>query len=337
MRTVGRYLLTAAVWVWCGAAAAGGPDDLAGRRLYEVIPTKTPPKIDGRLDDACWKDVPVMGQFTLTLTGDGPAVNAPTDARLVYQGRFLYIGVTCHDPHPERIHRRIAAADSSAVCGDDAIEIFIHPDPQADAYYQLAANAIGTRYDGRKLDGSWNGTWQVRGAVGKADWTLEFAIDLASLGRVPWPGAVWGFNMNRERPSADPREYQCWSDTGGAFHSPERFGRIVFGGPFSGLRRIELIASSRLALQTITLEQQIARNLQVIERMWARLPANQRHKHARTHTDVKNTWTQLRRRYASQRGLTPHQWWEFTQALRRLHAQSERVAWACRFHQLLNE
>ena len=330
-------VIAAMGWVWSVSAVPGGSDDLLNRRVYEVMPVPTAPRIDGRLDDPCWSTAPIMGQFTLTLTGAGPAVDAPTEARLVYKGRFLYIAVTCHEPHPERILRRITAHDVSAVCGDDAIEVFIHPDPTTDVYYQLAASAIGTRYDGCRFDGSWNGTWQARARVGPRAWTLELAVDLASLGRLPQPGQVWGFNMDRERPSATPRQYQCWSDTGGPFHTPERFGRIVFGGAFAGLRRVELIESARWAVETLELERRIVASRAVIDRMWASLPADQRRRYAETHTRLTKTWQDLHRAYTDRPDLTVAQWSAFTQALRRVADDADRIAWACRFHQLLNE
>ena len=334
--TLSRNALAVALWVVCGAVTAGDADDLRDRRLYEVVPVKKAPRIDGRLDDACWQGVPVMGGFQLTITACGEAVDAPTEARLVYHGHFLYIGVTCHEPHPERIVRRVTAHDVSAVCGDDAVEIFIHPDLTQGDYYQLAANVIGTRDDGRGLDGSWNGTWQACGAIGKRAWTLEAAVDLRSLGRLPEPGAVWGFNLNRERPSVSPRQYQCWSDTGGAFHTPERFGRIIFGGPFSGLRRVDLVESARLALASLELERQIVSRVRVIDRSWEKLPATQRRRYVAKRTELVRAWQALGRQYADRRTLSAAQWASFVEALRRMCTDADAIAWACRFHELLS-
>ena len=185
-------------------------------------------------------------------------------------------------------------------------------------------------------DGTSGGIVAFR-ATGSVAINAGASIDASALGRVPEPGAAWGFNMNRERPSSDPREYQCWSNTGGAFHTPERFGRIVFAGAFSKLRRIELIEASRHAMRSLELEQALFRNMRLIERMWGRLPSHEQKKHAAAHAELTRTWQQLRSRYGGRQRLTPAQWWAFTQGLDRACAKSDQVAWACRFHELLNE
>ena len=57
-------------------------------------------------------------------------------------------------------------------------------------------------------------------------WAIEMAIPLASLGGVPRPGDVWGFNVCRTDPT---HGLQTLAPVWGAFHRPEKFARLVFG------------------------------------------------------------------------------------------------------------
>jgi hypothetical protein len=225
--------------------------ELGETRMYECPRTAVPPVIDGRLDEACWQQAPVTGQFTLTLNRQGEAPTEPTSARLLYDAQFLYMGITCAEAHPEALKVTVTTRDNVSVCGDDAIEMFFQPDPPDGAYFQLAANSIAAQYDGQAFDGSWDADWQAEAHVGQDAWTLECAIRLSSLGRLPAAGEAWGFNLNREYRAG---EYQCWSNTFGGFHNPGRFGHLIFGGPLACLKRVDLIEAGRCALETLRQE-----------------------------------------------------------------------------------
>ncbi len=66
-------------------------------------------------------------------------------------------------------------------------------------------------------------------------WTVEMAVPFRLLGgNPPRPDNVWGLNLNGSRGvNLEGAGYgwtgwTCWSDTKGAFATPNRFGRLVF-------------------------------------------------------------------------------------------------------------
>jgi hypothetical protein len=66
--------------------------------------------------------------------------------------------------------------------------------------------------------------------VGTDAWTVELAVPLADVGIA----GAFGFNVCRERRPMETLELSCWSPTGGAFGSPERFGVATLGGAWIG-------------------------------------------------------------------------------------------------------
>jgi hypothetical protein len=78
----------------------------------------------------------------------------------------------------------------------------------------------------------WNGESSATGTIGTNAYTIEFRVPFKTLGvEAPRPGTSWGLNVCRNRPSRQPGERaepSCWSQTGGPFHAPYRFGVLRF-------------------------------------------------------------------------------------------------------------
>jgi hypothetical protein len=135
---------------------------------------------------------------------------------------------------------------------DDAVEIFIQPDPKKPVYIGLEMNARGILYDylnvyaqllvkgfdlkGAQLATRINGTLNLTSDRDQG-WTLELAIPLKNFsdfngGRPVAPGTVWAANLNRWDGTEPNRRLSVWSDSAMVRpnpHNPKRFGQLVFG------------------------------------------------------------------------------------------------------------
>lgn len=206
-------------------------------KAFLIIPKiKSPPIIDGRLDERLWRDVPNTTPFTHFKYHTFSEVTTYT--RICYDRHNLYVGFHCSEPEMHRIKAKITTHDGK-VWTDDSVEIFISPsEKKRDEYYHFILNTIGTKYEAYKLDSSWDGNWKARVSSMEDYWEAEVSIPFRTLGiKMAKLGMVFLANFNRSRYVGD-REYSNWSYTGGSFHKPDRFGRIKFGWEVPFIQKI---------------------------------------------------------------------------------------------------
>ena len=273
-----RWLpLAAAVWVSAGAWGEGAMTRKKGQKLPFVltaaIRTGQAPTVDGKLDDACWAQAAVAGEFVLW-GGKGYAAEQ-TDARVLWDDSNLYIGMRCFDSDVTSLKKTVTERDGP-VCGDDCIELFfIPPDnpilakaPKAARYFHIAVNALGTRWDeiGMEAPQRWNGRWAAKTSTHKNRWEVELAIPWSALKTKPADGAVWAVNFNRGLPKRGGRgEYSGWSITFAGFHDPDHLGKIIFldRWPKPGAKAIDPQIIARI-LRTSELEPVLDRTLALV-------------------------------------------------------------------------
>ena len=170
-----------------------------------------------------------------------------TRARLLWDAQALYVGFDADDAD---ITAQFQQRDDPTY-RDDAVEIFINPNPQQEVvYYGFEMNARGVLYDylnynsrtlfkrfdatGVKIATSLRGTLNVRTDTDNG-WSLEAMIPWANFEelsrRPPAAGAVWKVNFNRWDGVEPNRRMSIWSDPQNNEswpHVPSRFGEIVF-------------------------------------------------------------------------------------------------------------
>jgi hypothetical protein len=160
----------------------------AGAAGNVIPPAGSVPVIDGRLDDAVWKQALVLDGFTVT--GGLERAEHPAAVRLVFDRGNLYLGFRCGTPYPGKIRK---ASESGGLWQDDCIEIFLRSAPDAATYDQLLVNAAGL-LDARRLasgnvETNMAGAFKSAAAVTAAGWEAEVALPLTSLGFTAPPEA----------------------------------------------------------------------------------------------------------------------------------------------------
>jgi hypothetical protein len=213
----------------------------------------SPISIDGKLDEAAWKAVSALGDFSCFLTRHGRPTYA-TRAKVLWDDRNLYVGFEADDPD---VWSTITARDGNLWEGE-VCEVYVDPDGDGKNYAELEVNPLNTVID-LKIEREENGAvtdvptfvkWTAEGwttavsvdgdvadRVGKdKGWTVEMAIPLADFaplgGPPPKIGDTWRFQLyriDRSNTLKDP-EYSGWSPTD-TFHRPSHFGYLTFAGP----------------------------------------------------------------------------------------------------------
>src|SRR5437762_5106259 len=70
-----------------------------------------PPAIDGRDDDAVWREAPPITAFQEWRPSEGGPPKLPTEAKIAYDAANLYVFVRAFDPHPDSIITVISRRD----------------------------------------------------------------------------------------------------------------------------------------------------------------------------------------------------------------------------------
>ena len=186
----------------------------------------TDPKVDGKLDDAVWKNVkPMKIQYA---KDNGEILKVKANVYLARHKGDFYIGFYCEEPLMNKNEDSGRRPDSK-VWEENCVDIFFAPAGKK-GVYQLAFNSLGTARTFRKdsKDGKWEPKAVVRTFHGKDFWSAEVKLPISSMTDAKdFIGDIWGMNFCRVRRTVNPGEYSCWSPTFGDFNRPERFGGIV--------------------------------------------------------------------------------------------------------------
>lgn len=212
---------------------------------YEVRRARQTIVIDGKLDDAGWKAAGAI-EFRFPWEQQTGA-KQKTTARVLWNDEFLFLGYDCEDTD---IVAHYAERDDPTY-KDDAVELFLNPDPSQDWYYGMEMNARAVLYDyfyafprmllkrvnfsGVQIATHLRGTLNVTGDKDEG-WSLEVAIPWSNFEELakqlpPRPGSVWTANLNRWDGTEPNRRLSLWSDSGleqAHPHNPKRFGELVF-------------------------------------------------------------------------------------------------------------
>lgn len=202
------------------------PETVQPLPSVNVPVTDAPPTIDGNLSDPVWAKA---ARVRIDLTNMGKDVTKPTEAFLAYDAEKLYIAFRCTESKLDALQKNADERDEFAF-QDDSVEIFFDMQDKDAKYVQLVVNAIGTIYDEKSYDFSWNPEWQAASGREPGAWTVEAAIPFASLGiQSPSIGTTLRGNFYRNRVLGQKEpENMCWSATYGSYHTPIRFGKLTF-------------------------------------------------------------------------------------------------------------
>lgn len=222
--------------------------EAVGEKLpeYRALRATKPPTIDGKLDDAVWKQAEAVN---LVMSFDGKPTTVRTTARLAWDDKNIYVAFDCED---KDVWGSLRNKDD-AIYNEDVAEIFIDADGDGKTYNELQVSPHNVNFDASfvthrsdlptamKWESGMKTAVQVRGTLDDdADkdegWSAEMQIPIAHLTAVPKvppaPGDKWRFNVYRLEHHVRRKEIegQAFSPLfKGDFHHSPRFGWLIFG------------------------------------------------------------------------------------------------------------
>lgn len=177
--------------------------DKIPKRTYVTkrIGNEEPPIIDGDLSDAAWDLVDWSGDFTENEPDNGTTPSQQTKFRILYDAKYLYVGVRCYDSDRNNIERRLARRDKFAGDWID-VDIDSYGDKRtAFAFNMTAAGVKGDGFlaeNGKNWDPSWNPVWYGDAKIDKEGWTAEMKIPFSQVKFGKAKEQEWGLQLNRK-------------------------------------------------------------------------------------------------------------------------------------------
>jgi hypothetical protein len=161
--------------------------------------TTAKPIIDGVLNDDCWKTGEWAGDWTQWIPNEGAKPSQPTELKILYDDKNLYVALRAFDNEPSKISRKAGRRDE--LTGDMVGVVF-------DSYhdrrtgFEFIVTAAGQKVDDILTnpmvnDLNWNAVWYVKTGLEDSAWVAEFEIPLSQLRYSSDPEQVWGLHAWR--------------------------------------------------------------------------------------------------------------------------------------------
>lgn len=154
-------------------------------------------QIDGYLNEEFWLKANTVSLDIVNFPWDNSPSPIKTEAKLIENGKSLFIAFIAHDPNPEDILANFGDRDSQ--WDDDVVGLKIDSQNSLQLNYEFVSNPIGEQMDSifnrltDKKNELWDGIWYSAGRITKQGYIVEIEIPLRILNFEPsneektWP------------------------------------------------------------------------------------------------------------------------------------------------------
>ncbi len=144
----------------------------------------TPIILDGRGDDAAWREAAVISAFRENQPNEDGDPAYRTEARVAYDNKFVYVLVRAFDPSPDSIVGLLSRRDLRTP--SDYLGIMIDSYHDKRTAYAFSVNPTGTQrdwyiYNDGNEDVTWDAVWDAKTSIDSLGWSAEFRIPLNQL------------------------------------------------------------------------------------------------------------------------------------------------------------
>lgn len=212
---------------------------------YECHKLKSNVIIDGKIDEAAWRDASEASFVNF----DGTAPRLKTTFKWLWDDQYLYGAFYVEDDH---IWATMENFDDH-LWTENVVEFFINADGSSKSYIEIEINPLNTildlfvlnKYNARKdirQLWEWNceglkSAVELHGTINNPDdtdshWTFEIAIPFdqvyTSKNNPPLPGDVWYVDFCRGEGNEKEGKFEASAWSPPAFHNPLSYGTFLF-------------------------------------------------------------------------------------------------------------
>ena len=184
------------------------PEVFAQPKALQAISTTNAPKLDGILDDAAWKNVPVATNFITNTPVFGKPSLVQTEVKLIYDNTSIYVGAYLHDD-PTLIRKQMTARDGEQTQDVDFFAVFFDTYQDKQSGFQFLVTSQNVQTDARLSpsfpangfgsygDLSWDAVWDSRVAMHADGWSVEMKIPYSAIRFSKKAVQDWGIEFLR--------------------------------------------------------------------------------------------------------------------------------------------
>jgi len=159
------------------------------------------PRIDGVLDDDCWREAEKSGGFVQADPHNGEPATESTYVQVCYDNEAIYVAATCMESEPERILNILTRRDRFSE--GDAVNVGIDSYHDHQTGYMFKTYVSGTQCDlyyfnDSNDDFSWDAVWESAVKIGDDRWIVEYKIPFSCLRFPKREDYTWGFYVSRQ-------------------------------------------------------------------------------------------------------------------------------------------
>ncbi|MBC7792039.1 MAG: carbohydrate binding family 9 domain-containing protein [Anaerolineae bacterium] len=189
-------------------------------RVGSAHVVSSPPRVDGRLDEAVWQSGKPFAGFIQRELREGEPVSERTEVRLLTDGAALYVGAWLYDRQPGDIVPGEKVRDGT-LTNSDYFALIVDTYLDRQNGFVFATTPAGIEHDGqvvREGEGggvfqsgqtraqagsmggfnlNWDGSWTVATSSDSVGWYAEFRIPFSTLRYGGGASQTWGLNFAR--------------------------------------------------------------------------------------------------------------------------------------------
>lgn len=227
--TQGRILLLAACVLFSSTAFS---QEVVTKQM-EASRAAEAPKLDGKLNDACWSDAKPISDFVQNRPQPGSKPSQRTEVRIVYNDDAVYVGAYLYDTAPDSILNQLTQRDE--IGNSDFFGVLLSPFQDGINGFEFITTPAGVQFDALVStfgeDTDWNAVWQCETSIVSDGWIVEMKIPYSAIRFPKKEEQVWSLNFMRT--IRRHRQQSFWQHV-----DPELSGIVNQSGEIHGIKNI---------------------------------------------------------------------------------------------------
>lgn len=185
----------------------------SSKRAEAVRIVGSPPRVDGRLDDAVWTIAKPIEDFVQKRPFEGIEPSERTRVQIAYDDGGLYVGARMFRKDPSRVARAVTRRDGSGNAEFLSITLDTQRDRRTAFGFVVSAAGVKSDYHHSRdeemggRESQYDPVWEAAAVVDSLGWTAEMRIPFSQLRFAMATEQEWGLQLDRWMPDKNEDIY----------------------------------------------------------------------------------------------------------------------------------